>query len=510
MNEGFRVLDAYNGDLELINDKGNFEIVFEKGYPEDFVREWPTIPEDTPLITKEVIKTKKAFLCEDVETLPQKYRVAQSFLRTSGAKSVAILPLKLGSEVIGAVQFTFRTPQKFTPEDKIFMNTLANQCAQAFDRVFALENLQESKEELEVILKNVADGVIAQDSNYRLIYYNNTALKLLACTSASQLRALNKDTSFCEIRDEFNNFISHEALLHKKMTKHQQIAPTTVQVINKRTGSIRWITIKTTGIFHKNGHLFLTINTLQDITKTKELDRRKDDFISVASHELKTPLTSLKLFLDILSHQIEDHQYSETGRSLRKMKDQTQRLQRLITDLTDVSRIQKGKLDLKHEPFFLEELINDTIEGLRLDVTGHEIVFEKKASLPVSADKFRLYQVVSNLLTNASKYSPKGTKIVVTAARKAHNAVISVQDFGIGIAKDQQKKIFEKLYQVNDTSKRTRSGFGMGLYIAAEIIRQHGGEIWVESKKGKGSTFFFTLPLEKIGKKERRDVRSKS
>lgn len=490
-------MDAYNGDLELLNNEGNFELVFEKGYPEDFVREWPTIPEDTPLITKEVIQTKKAFLCEDVETLPKKYRVAQSFLRTSGAKSVAILPLKIGSDVVGAVQFTFRSPQKFAREDKIFMNTLANQCAQAFDRVFALESLQESKKELEVILKNVADGVIAQDSRNILVYYNKTALRLLACTNATQLRTLNRDTSEREMRDELGNFISHEEIFHKKIIKHEPTPQLIIQVINKRTNTVRWVMIKTTGIYHKNGDLFLIINTLQDITKTKELERRKDDFISVASHELKTPLTSLKLFLDILTNQIEEHHYSETERSIQKMKDQTQRLQRLITDLTDVSRIQKGKLDLRREEFLLEELITDTIEGLRLDISGHEIVFEKKASLPVNADKFRMYQVVSNLLTNASKYSPKGTKIIVTASKKAGKAVVSVQDFGIGIAKDQQKKIFEKLYQVEDLKKQTHSGFGMGLFIAAEIIKQHGGEIWVESKKGKGSTFFFTLPLVK-------------
>lgn len=497
VNEGFRVLNAHNGDLVLLNEKGEFETVITKGYPEDFVKEWPKVPQSASLLSNEVIQTKKPCYVTDVASLPKKYKVAASFLGTSGAKSLVILPLTIKNKVIGIVQFTFTTPQVFNHEEKVFMNTLANQCAQAFERVFALENLKNAKEELEVILKNVADGIIAQDKNYKLIYCNQTALQFLSCSTISQLRNINRDPMPIEIRDEQNNFVSHETLFHQKISPAQSLAPMTVQIVNKNTGAVRWLLIKTTGIYHKNSSSPLIINTLQDITKTKELEQRKDDFISVASHELKTPLTSLKLYLDLLSKEVEKGNHEETMASLQKMKDQTHRLQRLITDLLDVSRIQESKLDLQLESFPLGELIMDIIEGLRLDISGHDIVFHGTSPLMVRADKFRIYQVITNLLTNAAKYSPVGTKITISLKQENTYALVSVKDAGIGIPQNQQKKIFEKLYQVNDTQKRIRSGFGMGLYIAAEIIKQHGGEIWVKSTKGKGSTFFFTLPLVK-------------
>ena len=126
-----------------------------------------------------------------------------------------------------------------------------------------------------------------------------------------------------------------------------------------------------------------------------------------------------------------------------------------------------------------------------------EIVLTSKASVNVFADRFRMYQVLTNLITNAIKYSKGEKQIKVRIKREADKVVVSVQDFGIGIAKEQQKKIFERLYQVQDDNGRTYPGFGMGLYISKEIITRHKGAIWVESEKGKGSTFYFTLPLKK-------------
>ena len=170
-------------------------------------------------------------------------------------------------------------------------------------------------------------------------------------------------------------------------------------------------------------------------------------------------------------------------------------MQKLVADLLDVSRLQTGKLLFNKEAFDLDTLLFETIEQLQ-GTTKHVIVYKGKEKLLVEGDKFRIYQVLTNLLTNALKYSGESTQIQVRLQKVAGKAVISVKDFGIGIEKDQQKKIFERLYQVMDDTEKTFPGFGMGLYISKEIVKRHKGSIWVESEKGKGSTFYFSIPIK--------------
>lgn len=234
-----------------------------------------------------------------------------------------------------------------------------------------------------------------------------------------------------------------------------------------------------------------------DITARKEHERLKDEFISMASHELKTPITSMKMFVDILqNHVLENKQQDIALKYIKRIHDQTDKMKDLVDDLLDVSRIETGKLQLKKEIFNIMEVLEDTIEAMKPAAKYHTLLFDSSNTLPVCGDKFRIYQVITNLLTNAIKYSPRGKKIVIAAKKDKNMVIVSVQDFGIGIAKSKQKKIFEKLYQVTDPVEMTYPGLGIGLYISKEIIQRHEGEIWVESEKNKGSTFYFTLPID--------------
>jgi signal transduction histidine kinase len=159
--------------------------------------------------------------------------------------------------------------------------------------------------------------------------------------------------------------------------------------------------------------------------------------------------------------------------------------------------LQTGKLHFTKEDIRLDELIEETVEQLEGTTKNQSITFSGKNPLTVNADRYRVYQVLNNLITNAAKYSPEGSDITVRLKKIDGKAVVSVSDSGIGISKDQQKKIFDRLYQVVDAEINTFPGLGMGLYISKEIIKRHKGTIWVESEKGKGSTFFFSLPLVK-------------
>jgi PAS domain S-box-containing protein len=256
--------------------------------------------------------------------------------------------------------------------------------------------------------------------------------------------------------------------------------------------SIHWIYAK--GIpLHQRGKVDKMIGINMDITDRKEAERQKDEFISIASHELKTPVTTIKGLAQILQMQFGADK--KLGYFLGKMEGQIDRLTNLINDLLDVSRIQSGKLTLHKEKTKIDYLIKEIIEDMQQTIAKHKIIFRGGASKTVEIDKYRLGQVLINLISNAVKYSPRADKIIVRSKLRDGSVEIEVEDFGIGVNKRDQKRIFEPFFQARNTIRQSHAGLGLGLHIAAEIVQKHGGSITVESTKGEGSTFSFTIPL---------------
>ncbi len=236
------------------------------------------------------------------------------------------------------------------------------------------------------------------------------------------------------------------------------------------------------------------------LSSQKELQKAigmRDTFISVASHELKTPVTSLNVYLEVMLRQFKKEKNESAVVNLTKMKKQIDKLTVLIHDLLDVTRIQTGKLAFDEELFDLSEIVHDIVENTKPLANKHELIIEKNDPVQVWGDKDRLGQVISNFLTNAIKYSPDANKIIIHSEHTKDTVMVSVKDFGIGIEQSHLKKIFNRFYRVTDRNVQTFPGLGIGLYICHEIIKRHGGEIKVESKKGKGSLFSFSIPLKK-------------
>ena len=231
----------------------------------------------------------------------------------------------------------------------------------------------------------------------------------------------------------------------------------------------------------------------------RESEARKDEFISMASHELKTPLTSLKGFTNLLQRRLTKQGDMQALHFLARMEEQLDKLTKLVSELLDVTKMQTGKLEFREEPFFLNELVRETLENLQGTTETHHLQLEEVTDVQVPGDKDRLGQVLINLLTNAIKYSPEADTVIVRVSADEHNAIVSVQDFGIGIAETHQEKIFERFYQVNDDTEKTFPGLGIGLYISSQIVRGHHGRLWVESVKGAGATFYVSLPLTRVG-----------
>jgi signal transduction histidine kinase len=260
-------------------------------------------------------------------------------------------------------------------------------------------------------------------------------------------------------------------------------------------GETRWITTSASLTYDVKGQPIRMLGATSDITEQKELEQRKDDFIGMASHELKTPLTTLKGLTQLLIRRIETQELSESVLALSKMESQINRLTRLIKDLLDVTKIQARRLDYVEERIAFDTFLSDIVKSVQQFTRTHTICVEGAANTSIIGDSDRLEQVFINLINNAIKYSPHADEVDIQVSATEDRVIVSVQDYGVGIPKEEQSKIFDRFYRVSSKATKEFRGLGMGLYISREIVKYHGGTLTVESCEGKRSTFVVSLPI---------------
>ena len=236
------------------------------------------------------------------------------------------------------------------------------------------------------------------------------------------------------------------------------------------------------------------IGTLSNIEEQKMAMLKKDEFISLASHELKTPVTSLKAFTQILQMSLGEEGNNKAVDLLGRMDRQINKLTHLISDLLDVTKINAGKINFDKERLNLNKLIEEIAEEMQRTSNKHEIILQLGKGCEVNADRNRLGQVITNLLSNAIKYSPEADKIIVSSVFENNKVKFYVEDFGIGISVNEQSQLFTRFFRGNDERIKTFPGLGLGLYISNEIVKRHDGFMDFESKPGKGSKFCVSLP----------------
>jgi two-component system CheB/CheR fusion protein len=264
-------------------------------------------------------------------------------------------------------------------------------------------------------------------------------------------------------------------------------------------GEYRWHLSRAVTMPDEDGEAKMWVAVTTDIHNQKTKEETKDEFISIASHELKTPLTTAKAYIHLLQMSVqktskEDLMYAQ------KAAESIDRLNHLIGELLDVSKIQNGKLGLNITEFDFNEMISTAIEGIQYASPNHTIHRSGKIRQLVKGDKERLQQVVINLLSNAVKYSPNANVVDIHMTEKNGEVTVAIKDNGIGIKKENIWKIFERYYREEERAVHFQ-GLGIGLYISYEIIQRHNGKLWAESKAHKGSTFHFTLPVKYEAKK---------
>ena len=258
------------------------------------------------------------------------------------------------------------------------------------------------------------------------------------------------------------------------------------------------IKTRTSPVVDTNGTYIGMVLTLHDITAEREIAQMKNEFVSTVSHELRTPLTSIKGYVDLIL----DGDAGEVDEIQREflgiVKENADRLVALINDMLDISRIESGRVRLKLEPMPVADVVAGTVDSFRavLEQSGRVVKTRVPANLPrVKADRDRVGQVLMNFVSNALKYSPAGGDVVISVRHSGDKVVVSVQDHGMGITRDDQKQLFTKFYRIDNALTREIGGTGLGLSICKSIIELHGGKVWVRSKMGEGSTFSFSLPV---------------
>lgn len=347
--------------------------------------------------------------------------------------------------------------------------------------------LKESEERFRTLIEQSADVIQLISAEGKLLYTSNSITRVLGYTPEEVLGDNGKPYIH---PDDFERYTKAFSFL----LGHPENKISLEYRIRHKNG--KWLWVEATGANHlTNPAVKAIVGTFRDITERKQLEKQKDEFLGIVSHELRTPVTSLKAYAQLLQKQFSKAGDMDSASMLSKMVAQINKLTSLIQDLLDVSRAESGKLTIRRAPCNLDELVREIVEEVQRITTDHRIVIVGKTGKTIFADRDRIGQVLTNLLTNAVKYSPHDSQIKVHLGCDTKETIVYVQDKGVGIPKDQLPYVFDRFFRVSGKSHDTVPGMGLGLNIASEIIRRHNGHIWAESTFGKGSRFYFSLPL---------------
>lgn len=348
---------------------------------------------------------------------------------------------------------------------------------------------EQAQRRLAAIVESSDDAIVSKNLDGIVMTWNKGAEKIFGYKAEEIIGKSIRTIIPPELQYEEDKILS--TLRQGKRIDHFQ----TVRMA--KDGRRVEISLTVSPIKDKEGHIVGASKIARDITQEKYLQRQKDEFLGIASHELKTPVTSIKSYAQVLKHRFTKEGNQNAAQLLGKLDAQIDKLTNLIGDLLDITKIESGKMQFNNKHFLFDELVDEVVEELQRTTDKHILIKKGKTDKTIYADRERISQVLNNLISNAIKYSPYANEIHILSSADHENIKLCVQDFGIGIPRDKKDKVFERFFRASGPGKETYPGLGLGLYISSEIVKRSNGRIWVESIEGKGSTFCFILPLKK-------------
>lgn len=413
-------------------------------------------------ILKDIFKTKKTYAAKEDKVL----------LEVDG--------------ILKTLYFNFSYKPLINPNGEVY--AILNFATNVTDLVLAKKEIEEKEEKYRNLADSLPIIVWTADKDGNIDYYNKkwyeyTGFEGIDNREAATHKILHPD-DISRAMQTWNNSQKNKSPYEIEYQFRDY----------KSEDAYRWFLGRAIPIKDTNEDVIQWIGTCTDINEFKQFQQQKDNFLGIASHELKTPLTSLKLYSQYLEKNLRKQDDNNNADVAKKMDDQINKLTALVNDLLDVTKIQNGKILLNKSDFNFDELVNEIITEQQMS-TSHRIYLEAENIGNIYGDRHRISQVMSNLISNAIKYSPSSDKIQITTKLTEEGCVLfSVRDYGIGIPEDKKDKVFEQYYRVSGSKEHTFPGLGLGLYISSEIIKRSGGRIFVNSVEGKGSDFCFEIP----------------
>ena len=451
-----------------------------------------------------VLQNRQTICVSDVQRDPQ-----YLLLNPQGRfRSLLVTPLVTGGRSLGTLSINSQAAGVFTPDDVRLLETLAAQAAVVVENARLYREVLSEGRRMEAIIANMADGVIMLDDQDQVRTLNPAAEWMLGLREAEVLGR--------RVAGQHND--PHLQLLASLHQGQEPSSPSSSAPAEPAAGGLhtrvreitlappldRILQVYTSPLQNEQGGSRGQVLILHNVTRERELDQLKDEFIDRISHELRTPLFSIQGFVElILKGKVPDPQIQQEF--LTRVAQQTDRLAALVNELLDLSRLEKGRLKLKREQVQVQEIVERVVR--QLENMAHEKSIALTTQMDacptdrpptVEADRRRVEQVLVNLVANALKFTPPGGRVLVRARVEEDELLLQVSDTGIGIPPQAMPHLFSKFYQVDGSATRRAGGAGLGLYISKLIVESHGGRIWAESELNRGSTFSFTLPLRVI------------
>jgi PAS domain S-box-containing protein len=410
---------------------------------------------------------------------------------TMGLLSGVGLPMIAQQQVLGVI-FVFRSYRgRFSNEDRTLLQAFATQAAIAVHNASLYTQTTEQKQFLNGIVEASADGIFILDSNFHFQRFNRSCVRLTGYLSEDVIGRHHNEIIRWRSREPGLSFEDAEA--GGWPLTAQAILYNEGDLEKKDDGTIS-VGITYAPILSPENKLLSIVANMRDISKFKEAEELKSTFISIISHELRTPVALIKGYVGTLRR--EDAQWDPkiVRDSLAVIEEEADRLTGLIDNLLDASRLQAGALVLNLSEVEIDHLAKQVAQRFQIQTDKHRIEVDFPSDFPcIMVDEERLNQVINNLISNAVKYSTEGGKIIIRGKVRREDVLICVIDEGPGIAKGDIPHVFDRFYRSSDAAQKTK-GAGLGLYLAKAVVEAHGGNIWIENQAEKGTSICFTLP----------------
>jgi PAS domain S-box-containing protein len=473
------------GLIVLRQDDGSFAPRASYGLPAQY------LPLFAPLWTDPPIRNRAGDW-----TVPQLQRKAAAIARASnfGLRQAVTIPMIVGDRLVGMI-FIFRAYSgMFSANDQQVLQSFADQAAIAVHNAQLYQQQRREKQRLDAIIDATADGVLILDSAHAITVFNRALARMTGLNAEHAIGRQHDELMIIDVKRAGLTLSEAEANgwpLRENSTIYVE------GDLRRVDGSHVPVGVTYAALFDRDDRVVNIIANVRDMTRLREADDLKNTFISVISHELKTPVALIKGYAGTLRREDAKWDAATIRDSVGVIEEEADRLTRLIDNLLDASRLQAGGLKLNMSDVALDQLARHMVEKFSVEAQAHPIVLDFPPDLPtVPADAARIEQVLSNLINNAIKYSPPNTSIRIAGQATPREVTITVADQGIGIPLEEQAHVFERFYRVDDALTRRTQGSGLGLYLAKAVIDAHHGRIWVKSVPGQGSAFSFALPRE--------------